>query len=130
MRFLCAVLLIAGLNTIGKAQPPLMEIKAYWGEVSTLKVPASQLNQIEYIKILDTVKGREIKYISRYRLYYQPVDYGPVKVMDGHGIFISSQLKSIPNPKPGDKIILSDIYGYVNTEGFKQIPTAVVMHIL
>lgn len=121
------IFVVFTLNTT-IAQKNLVKIPAYWGAITDLSVTVEELASFESISVHDTLKNRNIKWISKFRFYVQPAQTGPVKVAMSSGPFINNQMKQyITNPKPGDKIVISEIIGYVENEGVRQIPTAIVL---
>ncbi|MBC8343033.1 MAG: hypothetical protein ISR55_03250 [Bacteroidetes bacterium] len=108
-------------------QADLTTVETYWGKVSSFKVSPDQLKAFNRIYVFDTILKREISEISKFRFIVQPVMDGPVKIAETTGNELSLKMRTfIENPKPGDRIIVSEIFAYVNGEGFRQIPTAIV----
>lgn len=109
------------------SQSDLSKVDIYWGKVSSFIVSPDQLKAFNQIFVFDTIKKREISEISKFRFIVQPVMNGPVKIAETTGNALSLQMRSfIEDPKPGDRIIVSEIFAYVNGEGIRQIPTAIV----
>lgn len=120
-------ILVASVSGI-KAQKNDSNLEAYWGSVTSLSLSKEQLSNIESFSISDTINIREIKWISRYKFYVQSAQKGPVRVIHGNGSFIDQKMKSyFINPESGDKIIFSEIFAYVENEGVRKIPTAIVL---
>ena len=107
----------------------LTTINAYWGQVTDITLSKEQVAEIQYMVIRDTLKNRDIKYITQYSFYYQKASDGPVEFRRGQGAYLNGSLRGLAGLEPGDRIIVSEIFGYVQDEGLKQIPTAIVMVI-
>lgn len=111
-----------------QAQTDVLKVSAYWGAITNIKVDSETIKQLDAIKVQDTSQNRNIKWISRYKFYIQPAMEGPVKTVIASGAFFNDQIKSyLSNPQTGDKIVISEIIGFVENEGVRQIPTAIVM---
>jgi len=110
------------------AQYSTKTVSAYWGSITNLRISPQQLYELESIIVLDTSKFRTIKWISKYKFFVQPALEGPVKVAIGNSADVSRWIKLyLSDPKPGDKIVVSEIFAYVENEGVRQIPTAIVL---
>lgn len=106
----------------------LTNVPAYWGAITELKVSADELLSFESIIVQDTIKNRNIKWVSGFQFYMQPALNGPLKVANSSDKYLNSQMRQfIANPQPGDRIVVSEIIGYVENEGIRQIPTAIVL---
>ncbi len=127
-RYSGLIIILLFIWNLSSAQQNLSRIPAYWGAITDLSVTAQELATLESISVHDTIKNRNIKWISKFRFYVQPAQTGPVKVAISSGAYINYQMKNyITNPQPGDKIVISEIIGYVENEGIRQIPTAIVL---
>lgn len=128
MSKILSVIFISALLFQANAQKAPDNIQAFWGSITDLQVSGDELQNIQTFSLHDTIKGREIKWVSKYRFYFQPAQTGPVKVTHGAGVFLNQVIKQQSiNPQPGDKIVISEIFAYVENEGVRQIPTAIVL---
>ena len=126
-KLLIALLIFLTTDLTAFSQSDISKIDIYWGKVSKFTVSAEQLKTINQIYVLDTILKRQISDIHKFRFIVQPIMNGPVRVAETKGNILSQQMRTfIEDPKPGDRIIFSEIFAYVTGEGVRQIPTAIV----
>jgi len=102
----------------------------YWGNVSSFELTTTELQNFYKIEIIDTLKNRKIAEVSKFRFIVQPLMEGPVKVADAQGPIFNASIKElIQTSKPGDRIVVSDIFAYVENEGTRKIPVAAVFEV-
>lgn len=105
-------------------------LQLFWGNVSSFEITAAEFQKFLKIEVLDTLKNRKIADVSKFRFIIQPLMDGPVKVAEGEGpVFNSTMKEFILSSKPGDRIVVSDIFAYVENEGTRKIPTAAVFEV-
>jgi len=123
--FLLSIPLLIFTSTV-KCQ----NLQLYWGNVSSYELTGSELHQFYKIEIIDTVKHRKIADVSKFRFFIQPLMDGPVKMTEADGPLFNSSIKElIMTSKPGDRIVVSDIFAYVENEGNRKIPVAAVFEV-
>ena len=128
-RILLFIFLIAFSYAL-RAQTAPLRLDLYWGNVTSLSVTPAELQQYIGITVSDTLKFRKILSITKIRFIMQPMMDGPVKVAESTGPDFTSQMKEfIKIAKPGDRIVISDIFGIVETEGKRQLPAAAVFEV-
>lgn len=127
--FTCLIFLSAWKLCLQNQAAP-EKIVLYWGSVSNFEVTTQEILKLNRLEIVDTIKHRKISEINKFRFIIQPLLDGPVKVAEANGPELNQLMRDyISSARPGDRILITDIFAFVESQGLRQIPAAAVFEI-